>query len=75
MIGDPLCCLHQPDGFHFCYAPTVAVLVRAADGFTTPVCETHLEDAQKATRGQLEVVPLAEWHAGARAYRPGLAGS
>jgi hypothetical protein len=54
-------CLHKRDGHWFCYAPPIAVFVRAGDGFTTPVCEAHVEAGQAAIRGQVEVVPPAEW--------------
>ncbi len=54
-------CLHRADGYGFCYAPPTAVLVRAGDGFATPVCEAHVEEGQRAIRGRLEAVPIAEW--------------
>ena len=52
-----------------------AVLVRTGGGFATPVCAEHIEAGQAAIRGRTNVVPLEEWLAGPRGYRPGLAGS
>jgi hypothetical protein len=74
VIGDPRCCLHQPDGFDFCYAPTVAVLVQPGDGVMTPLCEAHVDGAHKTVRGKCELVRIAEWLAGSYGYRPGPAG-
>ena len=73
-LGDPQRCLHQLDGFRYCYAPPVAVVVRAGDLFSTPVCVEHVEAGQAAIRGRTNVVPLEEWLAGDRGYRRGLAG-
>jgi hypothetical protein len=51
-LGDPEWCLHRPDGFNFCYAPPVAVVVRVGDLHSTPVCAEHIEAAQAAIRGR-----------------------
>jgi hypothetical protein len=68
-------CLHRLDEKAFCYAPPSHVLVRPYDGFATPVCDAHVQAAQLAIRGHLEVVPIEMWLAGARGSRPGVGAS
>jgi hypothetical protein len=70
-VGDPAWCLHRPDGFHFCYAPPVAVVQRTGNGFSTPVCAEHAEAEQRAIVGPTAAQPLEEWLAGDRGYWPG----
>jgi hypothetical protein len=64
--GDPQWCLHKLEGRRFCYALLVAVLVRAGNGFATPVCAQQVEAARAFIRGRLDVVSIAEWLAGDR---------
>jgi hypothetical protein len=58
VLDDPQWCLYRPDGFHFCYAPPVAVLVRVGDLHSTQVCAEHIAAGQAAIRGRTEVQPL-----------------
>ena len=58
-------CLHRSSE-RFCYQRTSHVLLRASDGFATPVCDAHVEAGQLALKGYVQVVPLELWLAEAR---------
>ena len=67
-------CLHRSNQTTFCYRPTSHVLLRATDGFAAPVCDAHVEAAQLALSGRLEVIPLELWLAECRGDGPGAEG-
>jgi hypothetical protein len=74
-IRDEQRCEFWPNDGRCCYAPAAFTIATAWDAALRHACEAHREALDREVRVPHKVMPVSEWRASSRGYRPGLAGS